>query len=155
MRRAVYVLLVSQFLTALADNAMLVTAIAMLLENEVGREITSWSVELGDGDLALGVDIHAVPALLLRGERLTQPLVRELAAGQGMTLVCGRYEGVDERVRRYVDREISAGDFVLSAGDPAAWCIVVEPRQITSAPSSSTQRMQTSSIFGNALSSLP
>ena len=41
-----------------------------------------------------------------------------------MVLVCGRYEGVDERVRRYVDRELSVGDFVLSAGDPAAWCLV-------------------------------
>ena len=59
-----------------------------------------------------------------RGERLRQERVRTLAREPGMTLVCGRYEGMDERVRRYVDLEISVGDFVLSAGDPAAWCLV-------------------------------
>jgi tRNA (guanine37-N1)-methyltransferase len=66
------------------------------------------------------------PVILMgpRGERFSQPIARGLAGGTGFTLVCGRYEGVDERVRRYIDREISAGDYVLSAGDPAAWCIV-------------------------------
>ena len=59
-----------------------------------------------------------------RGGRFDQATARALAAGPGLTLVCGRYEGVDERVRRYVDGEVSIGDFVLSAGDPAAWCIV-------------------------------
>ena len=66
------------------------------------------------------------PVILMgpRGERFSQAMARELAAGPGMTLVCGRYEGVDERVRRYIDREVSVGDYVLSAGDPAAWSIV-------------------------------
>jgi tRNA (guanine37-N1)-methyltransferase len=66
------------------------------------------------------------PVILLtpRGGRLTQGLVRELAAGPGLVLVCGRYEGLDERVRRYVDHQVSVGDFVLSAGDPAAWCLI-------------------------------
>jgi tRNA (guanine37-N1)-methyltransferase len=66
------------------------------------------------------------PVILMgpRGEKLSQSIARELAAGPGFTLVCGRYEGVDERVRKYIDREISVGDYVLSAGDPAAWCIV-------------------------------
>lgn len=66
------------------------------------------------------------PVVLLspRGRPFTQADARELAAGPGFTLICGRYEGVDERVRRYIDRDISIGDYVLSAGDPAAWCIV-------------------------------
>jgi tRNA (guanine37-N1)-methyltransferase len=66
------------------------------------------------------------PVILLtpRGERISQAVVRELAAGPGLILVCGRYEGIDERVRRYVDRQISVGDYVLSAGDPAAWCLI-------------------------------
>lgn len=66
------------------------------------------------------------PVVLLtpRGRRFDQATARELAAGRGVVLVCGRYEGVDERVRAYVDRELSIGDFVLSAGDPAAWCVV-------------------------------
>src|SRR5450631_2906014 len=46
-----------------------------------------------------------------RGERLGQPMVRRLAAGPtDLILVCGRYEGVDERVRAFVDGEVSAGD---------------------------------------------
>lgn len=66
------------------------------------------------------------PVILLgpRGERFSQAMAKDLSRGPGMTLVCGRYEGVDERVRRYVDREVSVGDYVLSAGDPAAWCMV-------------------------------
>lgn len=66
------------------------------------------------------------PVILLspRGTPFSQAAARELANGPGMTLICGRYEGVDERVRRYIDRDISIGDYVLSAGDPAAFCIV-------------------------------
>lgn len=66
------------------------------------------------------------PVVLLtpRGERFSQAHAQALARGPGMTLVCGRYEGYDERVHRYVDQELSIGDFVLSAGDPAAFCFV-------------------------------
>lgn len=56
-----------------------------------------------------------------QGEPLTQPLVNELAELSEFILVCGRYEGVDERVVELdIDREISLGDFVLSGGEPAA-----------------------------------
>ncbi len=41
-----------------------------------------------------------------------------------LVLICGRYEGVDERVRAFIDEEISVGDFVLSGGEPAAWVLV-------------------------------
>lgn len=66
------------------------------------------------------------PVILLgpRGDRFDQAMARSLALEPGFTLVCGRYEGVDERVRRYVDREVSIGDYVLSGGDPAAWAII-------------------------------
>jgi tRNA (guanine37-N1)-methyltransferase len=63
------------------------------------------------------------PRLLMspRGEPLSQKLVREFAAGPGLTIVCGRFEGVDERViERRGLREVSAGDYVLSGGEPAA-----------------------------------
>ena len=68
----------------------------------------------------------AGPVVLLdpRGERFSQEIAQELADGPAMTLVCGRYEGVDQRVFEYVDKTLSVGDFVLSAGDPAAWCVV-------------------------------
>ncbi len=56
-----------------------------------------------------------------RGQLLDQALVRNLAGGPGMTLLCGRYEGVDQRVldARGID-EVSVGDYVLSGGEPAA-----------------------------------
>jgi len=56
-----------------------------------------------------------------RGRLLTQGLVRDLAAGPGVTLLCGRYEGVDERVlEAHGVVEVSVGDYVLSGGEPAA-----------------------------------
>lgn len=67
------------------------------------------------------------PLLLLgpSGRRFDQGVARELAAGDGFTLICGRYEGVDERVRSHlVDGELSLGDFVLSGGEVAAMAIV-------------------------------
>ena len=55
------------------------------------------------------------------GRRFTQEIARELARRPHLVLVCGRYEGVDERVREHVvDEELSIGDYVLSGGEPAA-----------------------------------
>ena len=66
---------------------------------------------------------HTGPRLLMspRGEVLTQNLVQEIASGPGCLIVCGRFEGVDERVieKRQL-REISVGDYILSGGEPAA-----------------------------------
>ncbi len=59
-----------------------------------------------------------------RGEVLDHRLARELAGLGKLVLVCGRYEGVDERVRAVVDREVSLGDFVLTGGELAALAIV-------------------------------
>ena len=60
-----------------------------------------------------------------QGRRLDQRIVRELAAEERLILLCGRYEGVDERVREHlVDDEISIGDYVLSGGEPAAVVLV-------------------------------
>jgi tRNA (guanine37-N1)-methyltransferase len=62
-----------------------------------------------------------VLAMTPRGKPLTQDRVRELAAGHGVTILCGRFEGFDERIfeRRPVE-EVSVGDIVLSGGEPAA-----------------------------------
>ncbi len=65
----------------------------------------------------------ARPRLLMspRGRVLDQKFVRELAAGPGALIVCGRFEGVDERAIEARDLvEVSIGDFVLSGGEPAA-----------------------------------
>ncbi len=66
-------------------------------------------------------------AILLtpQGKRLDQGLVQQLAAEDRLILLCGRYEGVDERVREHlVDKEVSVGDYVLSGGEPAAAVLV-------------------------------
>jgi tRNA (guanine37-N1)-methyltransferase len=67
------------------------------------------------------------PLLLLSasGRRLDQAVVRELAAGAGFSLVCGRYEGVDQRVADHLcDGELSVGDYVLAGGEAAALVVV-------------------------------
>lgn len=68
----------------------------------------------------------AVRAILLspQGRRLTQEVVRELAAEDHLLLVCGRYQGVDERAREEIGEELSVGDFVLSGGEVAAMVVV-------------------------------
>lgn len=58
------------------------------------------------------------------GNVFSQATAREYARLPGITLVCGRYEGVDERVGEYVDEQLSVGDFVLSGGEPAAMCVL-------------------------------
>jgi len=60
-----------------------------------------------------------------RGRLLDQARVKELAQGPGVVLLCGRYEGVDERVIEARElEEVSLGDFVLSGGEPAAIALI-------------------------------
>lgn len=60
-----------------------------------------------------------------QGKLLNHAKVAELAAGDGAILLCGRYEGIDERViTRRVDEEVSLGDFVLSGGEIAALALI-------------------------------
>ncbi|MGB7206945.1 MAG: tRNA (guanosine(37)-N1)-methyltransferase TrmD [Anderseniella sp.] len=73
-------------------------------------------------DAATGKD-DTRPRLLMspRGRPLTQAYVRELSQGPGVMIICGRFEGVDERVieaRNLI--EVSVGDYILSGGEPAA-----------------------------------
>jgi tRNA (guanine37-N1)-methyltransferase len=73
------------------------------------------------------LDVRRGPVILLtpQGRLLNQDLVERLAQEQRLTLVCGHYEGIDERVReRCVTDEISIGDFVLSGGEPAAIVVI-------------------------------
>ena len=58
------------------------------------------------------------------GERLTDALARELATSDRLALVSGRYEGIDERVRTLVDREVSIGDYVLTGGELPALVLI-------------------------------
>jgi tRNA (guanine37-N1)-methyltransferase len=59
-----------------------------------------------------------------QGARFTQARARELASTPSLILICGRYEGFDERVRHFVDEELSLGDFVLTGGEVAAMCVI-------------------------------
>ena len=96
-----------------------------------------------DHALALHPD-SPVLAMTPRGRPLSQERVRELAAGPGITVLCGRFEGFDERIfeTRPVE-EVSIGDIVLSGGEPAAImlldaCIRLLPG-VMGAPSSGTE----------------
>ncbi|MEO6028990.1 MAG: tRNA (guanosine(37)-N1)-methyltransferase TrmD [Candidatus Binatia bacterium] len=59
-----------------------------------------------------------------RGRVLDHRKVMTLSQVEDLVLVCGRYEGVDERVRDFVDEELSIGDYVLSGGEPAALVVI-------------------------------
>lgn len=58
------------------------------------------------------------------GERLSDALARELAGLRRIALVCGRYEGLDERARQLIDREVSIGDYVLTGGELPALVMI-------------------------------
>jgi tRNA (guanine37-N1)-methyltransferase len=83
----------------------------------VGRAIDAIQEKTPDAPL-----IYLSP----RGKPLTQQRVRELSAGPGVSVLCGRFEGLDQRVldARGIE-EISIGDFVLAGGDVAA-CVLIE-----------------------------
>ncbi len=59
-----------------------------------------------------------------QGERFCQPMAAEFSRADHLVLVCGRYKGVDERVRALADREVSVGDYVLPGGEAAAVVII-------------------------------
>jgi len=58
------------------------------------------------------------------GAPFTQEKALDYAASPSLTLLCGRYEGFDERIVDYVDEELSLGNYVLSGGEPAALCVL-------------------------------
>ncbi|RMD47061.1 MAG: tRNA (guanosine(37)-N1)-methyltransferase TrmD [Aquificota bacterium] len=58
------------------------------------------------------------------GRKFNQEFAKELSEKKEIMIICGRYEGVDERVKSIVDEEVSIGDFILSGGEPAAIVIM-------------------------------
>lgn len=81
------------------------------------------TMESLDADAPAAARAHRV-LLTPQGRVLDQAKVLELAARDAVMLVCGRYEGFDERVRGHVDEEISLGDFVMTGGEVAAMAVV-------------------------------
>jgi tRNA (guanine37-N1)-methyltransferase len=81
------------------------------------------AMEAFDADAADGVRARRL-LMTPQGRVLDQARVRALSACPAIMLICGRYEGFDERVRSYVDEEISLGDFVMTGGEIAAMAIL-------------------------------
>jgi len=77
-------------------------------------------------EYAQGLDPRRARVILLtpQGEPLRQPRVRELAQEGRLLLVCGHYEGFDERIRQLADLELSIGDYVLTGGELPALVVI-------------------------------
>jgi tRNA (guanine37-N1)-methyltransferase len=74
---------------------------------------------------SVGVAVPRVVLMSPQGERLTEAVVQELYAEEGLVIVAGRYEGIDERlIGRRVHREVSIGDFVTSGGELPAMVVM-------------------------------
>jgi tRNA (guanine37-N1)-methyltransferase len=87
------------------------------------------------------------------GERLTDALARELATLPHLALVCGRYEGIDERVRDVVDREVSIGDYVLTGGELPA--LVLVDAVVRRVPGTNAQASHEGDSFASGLLEYP
>src|SRR6187431_2764332 len=81
------------------------------------------AIEAAEAALASSTRPHRV-LLTPQGERFEQAKARTFAGHESLILICGRYEGFDERVRYFVDEELSLGDFVLTGGEVAAMCVI-------------------------------
>lgn len=80
---------------------------------------------LDAAEAALAAPVKPLRVLLTpQGQRFDQSLAERLTAHGAFILTCGRYEGFDERVRSFVDLEISLGDFVMAGGEVAAMAVV-------------------------------
>ncbi len=103
------------------DDAPFGGGAGMVMRADVTDRALGHALEADRADGATSPLIYLSP----RGRVLDQARCRELAGGRGMILLCGRYEGVDQRVldARGVE-EISLGDFVLSGGEPAALALI-------------------------------
>jgi tRNA (guanine37-N1)-methyltransferase len=86
-------------------------------------DVLAACIESLDADAPQGVVAHRV-LLTPQGRPFDQRKARELAARDAVMLVCGRYEGFDERVRMHVAEEISLGDFVMTGGEVAAMAVI-------------------------------
>jgi tRNA (guanine37-N1)-methyltransferase len=81
------------------------------------------AMESFDADAPADQRAHRV-LLTPQGRALDQTKVLELSNRDAVMLVCGRYEGFDERIRAHVDEEISLGDFVMTGGEVAAMAVI-------------------------------
>jgi len=83
-----------------------------------------------------------------QGERFNQDTAKELKEKHILILICGRYEGVDERIRNLVDREISIGDYVLTGGELPAMVIIDTVARLIPGVLGNQDSIKTDSFFG-------
>src|SRR5260221_12354353 len=88
-----------------------------------GPDARLGAIEPAEGALEVAGSSRRV-LLTPQGKPFTQSAARHFAGQSSLILICGRYEGFDERIRQFVDEEISLGDFVLTGGEVAAMCVV-------------------------------
>lgn len=112
-----------------ADDSPYGGGAGMLMKADViARAIDSARVEITPNT---SVESHRVILMCPSGKTLDHAKVKELSVFDHITILCGRYEGVDERVRKMVDEEISIGDYVLTGGEiPAMVLVDAVARQI-------------------------
>ncbi|HEX5691275.1 MAG TPA: tRNA (guanosine(37)-N1)-methyltransferase TrmD [Roseiflexaceae bacterium] len=105
-----------------AGMVMKAAPLAAAIRAVVGQQPPVTDPEAADADS----QIRTVVVLMSPdGERFTQRVAEELAGYERLALVCGRYEGLDERVREaLIDRELSIGDYVLTGGELAAMVVL-------------------------------
>jgi tRNA (guanine37-N1)-methyltransferase len=103
------------------------------------RAIEAIRAEAGDGMRAVLLSPH--------GRRFRHALAAEWARGDGLILLCGRYEGVDERIVEFIDEEISIGDFVLAGGEVAAAVLVEATARLTPGVVGKFDSVATDSFF--------
>ena len=88
-----------------------------------------------------------------RGKLFNQAFARELSNKKIITLICGRYKGIDERVRDFIYGEISIGDFILSGGEVAAMAIIEAVSRLLPGAVSDINSIKSDSFEGGLLDS--
>ena len=92
-----------------------------------------------------------VVLLTPQGELFKQPIAKELAQEDHLILICGHYEGFDERIRKWADRELSIGDYVLTGGELAAMVVSDAVVRLIPGVLGSTTSAEGDSFTGNVL----
>jgi tRNA (guanine37-N1)-methyltransferase len=88
-----------------------------------------------------------------QGELLRQPVIESLLGEQALIILCGRYKGIDQRIRdRYVDREISVGDYVLSGGEVPAMALVDAVTRLIPGVLNNRESAEADSLYDGLLS---
>ncbi|HEX7668154.1 MAG TPA: tRNA (guanosine(37)-N1)-methyltransferase TrmD [Polyangiaceae bacterium] len=129
----------TSFVKKAVTTGQLVVHLELLRQHGLGKHLSVDDTPYGGGaGMVLRVDcvtaaIEAAEGesgrshrvlLTPQGKTFSQPMAADLVMRDSVTLVCGRYEGFDERVRLLVDDEISLGDFVLPGGEVPAMAVV-------------------------------